>query len=164
MTSGEERLQLFYAVDAVHARHAQVEQHDVRTPALDQRQDFDTRARLADDVDVVAGFQRLAQPLKDQGMIVGDQHLQDRLHYRNIDSRSRKLKQMAPVQPVGRCVAAVRNDGARGSGRVARGGQSWPCVSPAAAGGRDSSASEVIVSDPRAEDSSTSVASSSERA
>ena len=39
-----------------------------------------------------------------------------------------------------------------------------PCVSPAAAGGRDSSASEVIVSAPRAADSSTSVASSSERA
>jgi phosphoenolpyruvate carboxykinase (GTP) len=41
---------------------------------------------------------------------------------------------------------------------------SWPWFSPPAAGGRDSSASEVIVSAPRAEDSSTSVASSSERA
>jgi two-component system cell cycle response regulator len=38
------------------------------------------------------------------------------------------------------------------------------CVSPVAAGGRDSSASEVIVSAPRAACSSTSVASSSERA
>ena len=48
-----------------------------------------------------------------------------------------------------------------GRGRSA---QEWPVSPPVAAGGRDSSASEVIVSWPRADCSSTSVASSSERA
>ena len=110
--------------------------------ALDQRHDLVAASRLADHVDVLARLERPPQPLQDQGMVVRDQDLQNGLSFHDDTDAS---------------AATGRNLSA---GDVAQS----RCVSPAAAGGRDSSASEVIVSEPRAADSSTSVASSSERA
>jgi len=73
----------------------------------------------------------------------------------NIFATSTLTRLMMIVQASPAAVCSVREGG--------RYSCPW-VVSPVDAGGRDSSANEVIVSEPRAADSSTSVASSSERA
>ena len=78
------------------------------------------------------------------------------------DLRPPPARAERPARGAGSSAWASRDPGlAATPGRRA---DSCSCISPAAAGGRDSSASEVIGSAPRAADSSTSVASSSERA
>ncbi len=67
-------------LDSVPVRHAQVQQHDVGLAALGERQDLGSGTSLADDLDVVPPFQRSAQPLQNQGMVVRQQYLQRVTH------------------------------------------------------------------------------------
>jgi hypothetical protein len=60
-------------LDAVHARHADVEQHHVGREALAERDRLVAVRRLADDRDLAQVLEQVAQPLASRRLVVDDQ-------------------------------------------------------------------------------------------
>jgi hypothetical protein len=59
---------------AVHTRHHQIHQHDIRLHLLAQAQRLLAVARLADQLKVVEDLQESREPAANDGMVVDNQH------------------------------------------------------------------------------------------
>jgi hypothetical protein len=63
-------LQAIEYLKAVEAGHPDIEQNQVRLELGDARQDFATRGRLADDLDVGMRLERQSDRLEDESVVV----------------------------------------------------------------------------------------------